>query len=229
MCAYNAAMNTPGVRSLHPTRHIAAVDRLIDQADRALRAMCGPTRSVRPSPATGQRETVTTDAERKRVCSLMRVNHAGEIAAQALYQGQALTARSSHTRESMAHAAQEEIDHLSWCADRIEELGGRTSLLNPLWYAGSFVLGALAGAVGDRASLGFLAETERQVVDHLQSHLARLPDDDAKTRAVLQQMVQDETGHGETALRAGGRELPVPIRQLMKLASGVMTRTAYWV
>lgn len=229
MCAYNAAMNTAGFRPLQDSRRPTSVDRLIGQIDQALRVVYGLTQPNRPYPAAHQSETVTANAERQRVCSLMRVNHAGEVSAQALYQGQALTARDSHVRASMAQAAQEEIDHLSWCATRLGELGGRTSLLNPIWYMGSFAIGALAGAVGDRTSLGFLAETEQQVVEHLQSHLARLPNDDAKTRAILQQMTQDESGHRDAALQGGGSRLAAPIRRLMKLASGVMTRMAYWV
>ncbi len=229
MCAYNAAMNPPGFKPLPDYWRTGPVDRLIGQIDQALRVVHGLTQPTRPYPAADQPETVTAEAERRRICSLMRINHAGEVSAQALYRGQALTARNSRVRASLAHAAQEEIDHLSWCATRLEELGGRTSLLNPLWYVGSFVIGALAGAVGDRTSLGFLAETEQQVVEHLQSHLARLPNGDAKTRAILQQMTQDESGHRDAALQGGGGRLAMPIRQLMKLASGVMTRVAYWL
>jgi ubiquinone biosynthesis monooxygenase Coq7 len=161
--------------------------------------------------------------------ALMRINHSGEVAAQALYQGQAFVSQRDATRASLMEAAREETDHLAWCAERIEELGGRTSLLNPLWYAGSFTIGALAGLAGDRTSLGFVAETERQVVEHLDGHLQRLPMEDVRTRAIIQQMSADEERHGRNAMLAGGAELPRPVRALMKLTAKVMTRTAYWV
>jgi len=159
----------------------------------------------------------------------MRVNHSGEVAAQALYQGQALTARLENVREAMERAAVEEIDHLKWCQERLQELGSHTSVLNPLWYAGSFAIGALAGIAGDRWSLGFVAETEKQVVDHLQGHLERLPLEDERSRAILEQMKQDEQHHGQAAADAGGARLPAPFRHLMTLTSRVMTRTAYWI
>jgi ubiquinone biosynthesis monooxygenase Coq7 len=159
----------------------------------------------------------------------MRINHAGEVAAQALYHGQALTARNPQLRETLRQAADEEGDHLAWCDERLRELDSRPSLLNPLWYAGSFAIGALAGACGDRVSLGFLVETERQVEGHLEDHLARLPAGDARSRSVLEQMKRDETRHGDTAQSAGAAELPAPVKLLMKLTSRVMTRTAYWL
>jgi ubiquinone biosynthesis monooxygenase Coq7 len=159
----------------------------------------------------------------------MRINHSGEVAAQALYAGQALTARGSATQIAMVEAAQEETDHLAWCASRIQELDGRKSLFNPLWYAGSFAIGAAAGLAGDRTSLGFVAETERQVGEHLESHLRQLPTGDARTRAILEQMREDEARHGENAANAGANRLPSPIRALMKLTSKIMTRTAYWL
>ena len=159
----------------------------------------------------------------------MRVNHSGEVAAQALYQGQAAVASSPTTRAALSEAAREETDHLAWCASRIQELGGRTSLLNPLWYAGSFAIGALAGLAGDRTSLGFVAETERQVVEHLEGHLHRLPQADARTRAIVQQMSADEERHGHNALSAGGTALPAVARALMKATARIMTRTAYWL
>ena len=159
----------------------------------------------------------------------MRVNHAGEVAAQALYQGQALTARGSHVRESLRQAAQEEGDHLAWCEERLRELDSHPSVLNPLWYAGSLAIGALAGVLGDRVSLGFVAETERQVEGHLAEHLQRLPLNDERSRRILAQMKADETRHGENARAAGARELPAPVKLLMKLTARVMTRTAYWV
>ena len=159
----------------------------------------------------------------------MRVNHSGEVAAQALYQGQALTARRADVATSMRHAATEEMDHLAWCEERIRELHGHTSLLNPLWYAGSFAIGALAGAIGDRASLGFIAETERQVEAHLKGHLDRLPAADQRSRAIVEQMTHDEAAHGANATSLGGNELPAPVRAVMRLASKVMTASSYWV
>lgn len=157
----------------------------------------------------------------------MRVNHCGEICAQALYQGQALTARDSAAREALHAAAREETEHLAWTERRIEELGGRKSLLNPLWYAGSFAMGAAAGLLGDKWNLGFLAETERQVVSHLEGHLEGLPGDDAKSRAIVEHMREDEARHAGTAVEHGGAELPAPVKSAMRLASRVMTRTAY--
>jgi ubiquinone biosynthesis monooxygenase Coq7 len=159
----------------------------------------------------------------------MRINHSGEVAAQALYQGQALTARLPGVRDKMERAAEEENDHLVWCERRINELGSHKSYLNPFWYAGSFAIGALAGAAGDKWSLGFVAETERQVVRHLDEHLSRLPEHDQRSRAVLEQMKEDEGHHATVALEAGGAELPEPVKKLMSLTSRVMTRTAYWV
>ena len=159
----------------------------------------------------------------------MRVNHAGEIAAQGLYQGQALTARHPETEAALRQAAAEEGDHLAWCRDRLEELGSRPSLLNPLWYAGSVTIGALAGLFGDRASLGFMAETERQVEGHLADHLDRLPADDQRSRAIVEQMQVDEIGHGRAAIAAGASTLPEPVPRLMRFAARVMTGTAYWI
>jgi ubiquinone biosynthesis monooxygenase Coq7 len=159
----------------------------------------------------------------------MRVNHAGEIAAQALYHGQALVSRSAATREVLLKAAREESDHLAWCETRLHELGSRSSLLNPLWYCGSFAIGVLAAAAGDRASLGFVVETERQVEGHLDEHLARLPSGDTRSRAILNVMRTDEIGHGASAKAAGASELPAPVRALMRHAARVMTTTAYWI
>lgn len=231
MCAYNADMISPTAPpdAASNYRRETLFDRLVSHFDPALRTLSGITSAARPYPAAGQLETVTDKAEQREVCELMRVNHAGEVSAQALYQGQALTARDPGTREAMNQAAREEADHLAWCATRLEELGGRPSLLNPFWYAGSFAMGAIAGLAGDRTSLGFLAETERQVVDHLESHLARLPNGDARTRAILRQMASDEANHRDMAVRAGGRRLPLPITRLMSFASRVMTRTARWI
>jgi ubiquinone biosynthesis monooxygenase Coq7 len=185
--------------------------------------------SRRPNPAGSLTETVAIPAERRHVVGLMRINHAGEVAAQALYAGQALTAKEAATQASMVEAAQEETDHLAWCSERIDELGGRKSVLNPVWYAGSFAIGALAGLAGDKVSLGFVAETEKQVGKHLESHLRDLPQGDARTRAIIEQMRVDEAHHGQSAAKAGANELPPPIRALMKLTSKVMTRTAYWL
>jgi 3-demethoxyubiquinol 3-hydroxylase len=202
-------------------------DRLISGLDQALRTILGVHQSHRPNPAGSLTDTVTNPADRNHVAGLMRINHAGEVAAQALYAGQALTAKGAATQASMIEAAQEETDHLAWCAERIEELGGRKSILNPLWYAGSFAIGALAGLAGDKVSLGFVAETEKQVGDHLDSHLRDLPHGDARTRAIIEQMRIDEARHGQNATKAGANELPPPIRTLMKLTSKVMTHTAY--
>ena len=208
-------------------RQLTPLDRLLGQADQALRTMVGwPPPATRENPAADA-ESDLSEAERQHIAGLMRVNHAGEIAAQALYQGQALTARLDTVRDAMEQAAEEENDHLAWCEERLRELNHQTSRLDPLWFAGSFVIGALAGLAGDRWSLGFVAETERQVVNHLESHLAQLPAGDHRTRAILEKMKADEERHGETASRAGGAELPEPVRRLMSLASKVMTRTAY--
>jgi 3-demethoxyubiquinol 3-hydroxylase len=210
-------------------RDYTLADRLIAPVDQTLRTLFGGNASSRPYPAEGIAETVERPTDRRRAVALMRVNHSGEVAAQALYQGQAAVAGSAATRASLMDAAREETDHLAWCSTRIRELGGRTSLLNPLWYAGSFAIGALAGLAGDRTSLGFVAETERQVVEHLEGHLHRLPEDDARTRAIVQQMSADEDRHGRNALRAGGAALPTVVRALMKATARVMTRTAYWL
>jgi len=169
------------------------------------------------------------EAERKKAAALMRVNHSGEICAQALYQGQALTARDPAVQQKLEHAAQEETEHLAWTAKRVHELGGHLSLLNPFWYTGSLAIGAVAGLIGDKWNLGFLAVTERQVGEHLQSHLDRLPPQDEKSRAIVVQMYADEIGHAEMASSLGGAELPQPVQLAMKLNSKVMTNTAYWV
>jgi ubiquinone biosynthesis monooxygenase Coq7 len=209
-------------------RHFDPIDRLIAPIDRALRTLAGAYDSSRASPAEGIPDSLPAEHQ-KEVAALMRVNHSGEIAAQALYQGQAFVAKSAATRESLMEAGREESDHLAWCAARIQELGGRRSLLDPIWYAGSFAIGALAGLAGDSTSLGFVAETERQVVQHLRSHLERLPAEDVRTRAILEQMSADEERHGSAAQNAGGIELPAPARALMKLTGRIMTRTAFWL
>ncbi len=205
------------------------IDPLITVLDNALRTIAAPPHSARPVPGGDIPEADLDDTQKRHVARLMRVNHVGEVCAQALYAGQALTARDAGVQAAMREAAQEETEHLAWTAQRIGELGGRTSLLNPVWYAGSFALGAVAGALGDRVNLGFLAETERQVYDHLEDHLARLPQQDARSAAILRQMQSDEDRHRQAALRSGGGELPKPVQEVMRLASGLMTRTAYWV
>ncbi len=205
------------------------IDALINTLDNALRTIAGPAQSVRPVPGNDLPEADLDDSQKQTVARLMRVNHVGEVCAQALYAGQALTARDPKVQAAMREAAQEETEHLAWTAQRINELGGRTSLLNPLWYAGSFAMGALAGALGDRVNLGFLAETERQVYDHLEEHLGRLPAQDARSAAILRQMQDDEDRHRQTALKSGGVELPKPAQEAMRLVSKAMTRTAYWV
>ncbi|MBS0417580.1 MAG: 2-polyprenyl-3-methyl-6-methoxy-1,4-benzoquinone monooxygenase [Proteobacteria bacterium] len=179
-----------------------------------------------PAPAT---RPVLSDADRRKSAALMRVNHSGEVAAQALYHGQSLISRSDATRDMLLRAALEEADHLAWCETRLKELDSRPSLLNPLWYCGSFAIGALAAAAGDRTSLGFVVETERQVEGHLDEHLARLPADDTRSRAILNVMRTDEIGHGATAKAAGATELPAPVRVLMRHVARVMTTAAYWI
>ena len=211
-------------------RSISLLDRLIGQFDQALHTVFGPAPiSARDNPATGKNDPELTASERELSGRLMRINHVGEICAQALYQGQALTARLPEVRGKMEQAAQEENDHLAWTEQRIRELGSHVSYLNPLWYAGSFALGALAGAVGDKWSLGFVAETEKQVVNHLTGHLTQLPAADEKSRAILEQMRDDEGRHATVAIESGGAVLPEPVKQGMQCASKVMTRTAYWI
>ncbi|MDQ7989361.1 MAG: 2-polyprenyl-3-methyl-6-methoxy-1,4-benzoquinone monooxygenase [Candidatus Dactylopiibacterium sp.] len=204
-------------------------DRFIAHFDRGLRALAAPPRTVRPVPGIAHPETLVTDAQKRHVAGLMRVNHVGEVCAQALYQGQAITARTDRARDALNHAADEETEHLAWTLHRIQELGGRKSLLNPLWYGGALVIGVGAGIAGDRWSLGFLAETERQVEAHLQGHLLQTPAEDLRTREILEQMSRDEAGHAEMAVGLGGASLPWPARVAMKLASRVMTTVAYRV
>lgn len=203
------------------------LDRLIIEFDSALRTLQVPARTVRPVPGNDQPEAVHDDAERRHVVGLMRVNHCGEVCAQALYQGQALTSRDESVREALQEAARQETEHLAWTEQRVTELGGRTSLLNPLWYAGSLSLGVLAGVLGDRWNLGFLAETERQVEKHLDSHLVSLPPQDMRSRAIVEQMRDDEIAHAEMAVGFGAAPLPVPVKLGMKLVASVMTRVSY--
>lgn len=204
-------------------------DRLIAGFDRVLRTLLAPAVSARPQPGAQLPEAPLSERERRHAAALMRVNHTGEICAQALYQGQALTARNEATRAVLERAAAEEVDHLAWTARRVEELGGRLSILNPLFYAGAFALGAFSGLRQDKWNLGFLAETERQVEGHLESHLDRLPEQDAKSRAVVASMKEDEARHAQTAFDHGGAELPEPAKHAMRLASRVMTGSTYWV
>lgn len=209
-------------------RRYSFFDRLIGEADKALRTLAPEAmQATRPTPAQDHSEPPLNEDERRHVAGLMRVNHTGEVCAQALYQGQALTARLPEVRAEMEHAAKEEEDHLAWCEQRVHELGSHTSLLNPVWYAMSFGIGAAAGIAGDKWSLGFVAETEKQVCDHLQGHLSNLPKQDEKTRAIVSQMHKDEDEHMRMAMRAGAAELPPPVKKLMTAVSKVMTSTAY--
>jgi ubiquinone biosynthesis monooxygenase Coq7 len=204
---------------------LGLIDQLIVAADEALRTLSGSGSPSRPTPGKDLPESASPGEAAR----LMRVNHTGEVCAQALYSGQAVFARDARVREALRGAAAEERDHLSWCRKRLDELESRPSLLDPLWYAGSFGLGLISGAAGDRWSLGFLAETEAQVERHLEGHLDRLVDDDARSRAVLEQMRQDENRHGALGRSLGGEELPLPVKFAMRMASRVMTRTAYWI
>jgi ubiquinone biosynthesis monooxygenase Coq7 len=211
-----------------PTRHYSPADKFLMHLDTGLRTVFGrPRVTERPNPAENIDDMELTQAEKELAGRLMRINHAGEVAAQGLYEGQALTARLPDVRDKMERAAMEENDHLAWCESRINELGSHKSLLNPLWYGGSLAIGAIAGLAGDKWSLGFVTETERQVVHHLDSHLAQLSEKDQKSRAILEQMKEDEGHHATTALHAGGAELPTPIKKLMALTSKVMTKTAF--
>jgi ubiquinone biosynthesis monooxygenase Coq7 len=204
------------------------LDELIVAFDKGLRTVFAPAQTLRATPGQDLSEADMTEEQRRLSASLMRVNHAGEICAQALYQGQALTARNPRAKAALEQAAREETEHLAWTERRIEELGGRKSLLNPAWYAGSFALGALAGLAGDRWNLGFLAETERQVVAHLDGHLRRLPAEDSKSRAIVESMRDDEARHATNAVGHGAANLPDPAKAAMRLSSKVMTETAFW-
>jgi len=210
-----------------PQDRLNPIDRLIDGFDSALRTVAGVHRAERASPAHEFPEHELSEAERAHAAALMRVNHVGEVCAQALYQGQALTARDPRTRASLEQAAHEEEDHLAWSADRVRELGGRLSLLNPLWYAGSLALGIGAGLLGDRWNLAYLAETERQVEEHLAGHLAQLSADDSRTRAVVERMRQEEGRHRATAIALGAGEMPAPARAAMRAMAKLMTAVAY--
>ena len=206
-------------------------DCILSELDNALRTLFPPEKRVtaRPSPAEHLTESLLTSNEKKHIAGLMRVNHAGEVCAQALYQGQALTAQLTHIKEQMSNAAAEETDHLGWCEERLAELGSKPSILNPIWYAGSIVLGAIAGFAGDKISLGFVAETEQQVSAHLQRHLQKIPLTDKKTQAILTKMQEDEELHAATAIEAGGIELPFIVKQLMSIVSKLMTKSSYYI
>lgn len=211
-------------------RQHSFLDNLIIEADKALRTVLGkPETSERSVPGADLNEAELSNDEAQRSIALMRVNHSGEVAAQALYQGQALTAKMPEVRDAMERAALEENDHLAWCEQRVKHYGGHTSVLNPFWYAGSFTLGAIAGKMGDKWSLGFVAETEQQVIKHLDEHLEKISIHDLKSRAVLEQMKIDEAHHGSVAIEAGGAQLPTPIKHAMSLVSKVMTESSYRV
>ncbi|QMT58679.1 2-polyprenyl-3-methyl-6-methoxy-1,4-benzoquinone monooxygenase [Legionella sp. PC997] len=210
---------------------MSILETLIAEVDNALRTLFPPAQRIntRPSPAESFTDIDLSIKEKKHVAGLMRVNHAGEVCAQALYQGQALTAHLTHIKKQMSDAAAEEIDHLAWCEVRLAELGSKPSILNPFWYAGSILLGAFAGFAGDKVSLGFVAETERQVSDHLRCHLQKLPPKDKKSHAILVKMKEDEERHAASALNAGAIELPYMVKQLMRVVSKLMTKSSYYV
>lgn len=203
------------------------IDQFISELDKALRVVSGVVVASRPNPAATLAEVALSDAEKRHSAGLMRINHVGEVCAQALYDAQGRFAQSAALKQQFAHAGIEEEDHLAWTAERLHELGSHTSLLNPLWYAGSYVLGSIAARVGDARSLGFVAETERQVEQHLISHLDKLPAQDAKSRAIVDQMRQDEIAHAQAAVALGAAEMPLPVRGLMRVMSKVMTTVAY--
>lgn len=208
---------------------MSILDQAIVEFDRALRTLAALPRAHRPSPGGEYPEAPLSSSQRQQIARLMRINHTGEICAQALYQGQSWTARLAANRAALQAAAREEEDHLAWCYTRIQELGGRTSLLNPLWYTASLALGVLAGVAGEHWNLAFLEETERQVEGHLAAHLAQIPEEDQRTRAVVEQMKTDEMGHAELARRLGAAQFPTPVKVAMKWSSRLMTRTVYWV
>jgi ubiquinone biosynthesis monooxygenase Coq7 len=209
-------------------RRLSLVDKLITEVDSVMRTVTNRGNSAgRPSPSEGHTDAELSEQERQHVAGLMRVNHTGEVCAQALYQGQALTAKLPSVRDEMQEAAAEEVDHLVWCEQRLRELGSHTSYLNPAWYGMSFAMGAIAGAIGDKVSLGFVAATEERVCNHLRDHLQQLPDEDRKSQLILQQMLEDEQRHGENALQAGGTDFPRPVKDAMTTVSQVMTRTSY--
>ena len=225
-----AGIDKKEIPNLNNDRHFSLADRLVSEFDTGLRTLFGkPEITERENPANKIAESELSEEQQRHAAGLMRVNHAGEVCAQALYQGQALTARDPEVARQMHRSALEENDHLDWCASRCKELGTHTSVLGPFWYVGSLTIGAIAGVAGDKWSLGFVAETEHQVVRHLDSHLAQIPEKDKKTRAILEQMKEDESHHATVALHAGGAELPMPVKTFMGLTSKIMTKAAYWV
>lgn len=217
------------MQALRSRPSLSASDRLLATLDRGLKIVFAPPTASRPAPRASAAAVELSDEQKRHSGALMRVNHVGEVCAQALYQSQALFSRNPALREHFEHAAHEEIDHLDWTRERLEELGDRVSYLTPLWYGGAFALGSLAGLAGDQTSLGFVVETERQVEQHLASHLERLPAEDHASRAIVAQMKEEEARHADEALAAGARLLPMPVRRLMTLAAGVMTRTAHHI
>jgi len=211
-------------------RQLSPLDRILSGVEKALRSATGsPARAARPNPAGNIAEATLSDRERTHAARLMRVNHAGEIAAQGLYQGHAALARDATIEQQMKRAADEELDHLGWCEERLAELDSAPSKLRPVWYAGAFAIGAASGVLGDKWSLGFIEETERQVSAHLTGHLKELPASDARSRAIVTQMRDEEEEHGANARAAGAAQLPRPARELMRACAGIMTRAAYWI
>jgi len=210
-----------------PSRKTSLVDRCLSELDRALRVAAAPARAADQNPAGDLDNGTMSDEQRTLSANLMRVNHAGEVAAQALYRGQALVARTPSLESALHAAADEEHDHLAWCADRLADLGSHPSRLTPIWYGGSALIGIVAGLAGDKVSLGFIGETERQVTEHLDKHLERLPDADLRSRKILERMRDDEIQHGANAMSKGGAELPEPVRAAMRMASKVMTTVSF--
>ncbi len=210
-------------------RDLSQLDKLLVSANKALRIVAAPAgKTLRRNPSLDIDDGELDEKQRAHAAGLMRVNHAGEVAAQALYQGHATVARDKDVEEQLKQAAEEEFDHLSWCEQRLQELDSAPSRLSPLWYAGAYAMGAASGAVGDKWSLGFIAETEKQVSAHLESHLDKLPQDDARSRAIVEQMRDEEVEHGKNAIEAGAAELPLPVVQFMRATAKIMTKTAYW-
>lgn len=212
-------------------RNLTILDKILNNVDNAIRTICIPNErvSIRPTPGNSLKDISLNKADKRHIAGLMRINHAGEVCAQALYQGQAATAKLENIRNQMIDAANEEIDHLAWCEERLKGLDSRVSILNPLWYIGSFCLGAIAGLAGDKVSLGFVAETERQVVAHLKKHLEKIPDNDLKTKAILSQMEKDEEQHAKLAMEAGGINLPFFVQKVMQLTSKFLTISCYYI
>lgn len=227
---YTPRCTLNGIVAFMSSRHLTPLDRFLSSVNNALRTVAAPAgRSARRSPAQHIEEADLDTAQKAHVAGLMRVNHAGEVAAQALYQGHAAVARDASVQAQILEAANEEFDHLAWCEQRIDELGHKPSRLSPIWYAGAYAIGAASGLLGDKWSLGFIAETERQVCAHLDSHLDRLPAGDVKSRAIIEQMRAEEAVHGKSALDAGAAQLPDPVAKLMRTSAKLMTKSAYWV